>query len=356
MIAETPTQSPAQPEPPADQRIDDLAQIISAYNQVTEKLQHSHEVLEAEVTRLRAELASTNAQLQRSKRLSALGEMAAGIAHEIRNPLAAIQLYAGMALEDLDDVSASRARGGNPGPTTDPNLTSASIRKIASAVQGLSGIVNDVLTFAGQSTPEPRELLVIDVVGKALDAHFPAIDAAGVTVVRHDLAQPDLAVHADPHLLHQALLNVVRNAVDAMADHDGDRTLTIDACFGRGHFSAHGSDQPEPDQPDSDDITLTLRDTGPGIPDEAVDRIFNPFFTTRGTGTGLGLPIVHRIIDAHGGAIRVSNDPDQGGAVFELILPADVRSAMCDVRCESTGASDTSNIEHRTSPIPPEAA
>jgi len=343
MIAETATQPEAhRADPSADQRLDDLAQIISAYNQVTEKLQHSHEVLEAEVARLRAELASTNAQLQRSKRLSALGEMAAGIAHEIRNPLAAIQLYAGMAIEDLQDVATA------PDPLS--GATDA-VRKIAAAVQGLSGIVNDVLTFAGRSAPEPRELLAIDVIGKALDAHFPAIDAAGVTVVREDLQHPQLTLHADPNLLHQALLNVIRNAVDAMAHEDGERTLTIDVSTGRGHLSAH-----EPDQPDSDEITLSIRDTGPGIPEQAIDRIFNPFFTTRGTGTGLGLAIVHRIIDAHGGAIRVSNDPDHGGAVFDIILPADARSARCDVRCESNGTPGTSNIEHRTSHIPPEAA
>jgi len=364
MIAETATQPEAhRADPSADQRLDDLAQIISAYNQVTEKLQHSHEVLEAEVARLRAELASTNAQLQRSKRLSALGEMAAGIAHEIRNPLAAIQLYAGMAIEDLQDVATGPAcacgapvlpeaphEHAEPAPDPLSGATDA-VRKIAAAVQGLSGIVNDVLTFAGRSAPEPRELLAIDVIGKALDAHFPAIDAAGVTVVREDLQHPQLTLHADPNLLHQALLNVIRNAVDAMAHEDGERTLTIDVSTGRGHLSAH-----EPDQPDSDEITLSIRDTGPGIPDQAIDRIFNPFFTTRGTGTGLGLAIVHRIIDAHGGAIRVSNDPDHGGAVFDIILPTDARSARCDVRCESNGTPGTSNIEHRTSHIPPEAA
>ena len=80
----------------------DLAQIIQAYNQATDKLQHSHEALQREVVRLRKELASADAQLQRSKRLSALGEMAAGIAHEVRNPLAAIQLYATMIVQDLD--------------------------------------------------------------------------------------------------------------------------------------------------------------------------------------------------------------------------------------------------------------
>jgi signal transduction histidine kinase len=295
--------------PPADQRLDDLAQIISAYNQVTEKLQTSHEALEAEVARLRRELVSTNAQLQRSKRLSALGEMAAGIAHEIRNPLAAIQLYAGMALEDLADAQNPRNDPLQRAVTTDEHapapLASAaeSTRKIAAAVQGLSAIVNDVLAFARHAEPAPQTVLATDAIGKAVDAHGPAIDAAGVTIVRRDLQRPKLELHADPNLLHQALLNVIRNAVDAMAEHDGERTLTLDA------------------RSDDDGVVLRVRDTGPGVSDEDIDRIFNPFFTTRNSGTGLGLAIVHRILDAHGGAIRAANDPAQGGACFELILP-----------------------------------
>ncbi|MEO0475540.1 MAG: histidine kinase dimerization/phospho-acceptor domain-containing protein [Planctomycetota bacterium] len=92
---------PTKPGNADDPRLDDLAQIVEAYSAVTERLQSSHERLQDEVVRLRRELNSANAQVQRSRRLSALGEMAAGIAHEIRNPLAAIQLYAGMAAEDL---------------------------------------------------------------------------------------------------------------------------------------------------------------------------------------------------------------------------------------------------------------
>jgi signal transduction histidine kinase len=91
----TPTGAPSSAVAPVE-RLDDLARIIRAYNDVTDKLQRSHEALHGEVARLQSELSGANAQLQRSKRLAALGEMVAGIAHEIRNPLGAIQLYAGM--------------------------------------------------------------------------------------------------------------------------------------------------------------------------------------------------------------------------------------------------------------------
>jgi signal transduction histidine kinase len=276
----------AAPQPHAS--AEDLAEIIRAYNAVTERLQESHERLQGEVIRLRKELASTNAQLQRSKRLSALGEMAAGIAHEIRNPLAAIQLYVAMIVEDL---SGSELR---------PDIAVENARKVASAVRGLNAIVCDVLSFARETRPRPQPMSVAALFDRVVDAHRPAIDAAGVTVSRPSSGD-DVEIEADAELLHQAVLNLVRNAVEAMAGRD-ERLLTLDA------------------QRDDEQAVLTVRDTGPGIAEDDIDRIFNPFFTTRNTGTGLGLAIVHRIVDAHGGATSVHNDPD-GGAVFRLFLP-----------------------------------
>ncbi|MEM9414054.1 MAG: ATP-binding protein [Planctomycetota bacterium] len=266
----------------------DLAGIIEAYNTLTEKMQASHERLQGEVVRLRRELTSANAQLQRSKRLSALGEMAAGIAHEIRNPLAAIQLYVSMVVEDL----------ACPTPQTAEALENA--RKIASAVQGMSAIVNDVLSFAGGSEPERRAVEVSSLFDRAVTAHQPAIQAAEVHVVRRDLSRGSVEIFADSGLMQQAILNLVRNAVDAMALSDRPRRLVLDV------------------EADELGYVLIVSDSGPGIAEDRVDRIFNPFFTTRSTGTGLGLAIVHRIVDAHGGSVSVSNE---GGAVFRLALP-----------------------------------
>ena len=285
------TSQPQQSVPMA-QGMDDLAEVIRAYNQVTDKLQHSHEALQAEVVRLRRELASADAQLQRSKRLSALGEMAAGIAHEVRNPLAAIQLYASMIMQDLKAID---------GAVNEP-LRCAT--EIASAVRGLDGIVGDVLSFAREVEPKPLPLLVSEVFDRVLAVHRPAIEAAEVTVRRIYLKNTDLVISADPELLHRALLNLVRNAVEAMSQTDLPRKLTLDACE------------------NEDGLILSVRDTGPGIERETVDRLFNPFFTTRATGTGLGLAIVHRIVDAHGGSVSVTDNHEAGrGAAFDLCLP-----------------------------------
>lgn len=275
----------------ADARIEDLADLISAHHDATEKLRASHEVLGAEVVRLQQQLASRDAQLQRSRRLAALGEMAAGIAHEIRNPLAAIGLYAQMIVDDLNLwVDANNGGVDAEGKTAADNAA-----KIAAAVHGLNAIVTDVLSFARELDPKPVLLRADELFDRAIEAHRPAIDAGRVQIL-HGSAQT--MIRADPDMLHQAILNLIRNAVDAMAPAGG--ILTLDATEENGQS------------------VITVRDTGSGIAEEAVDRIFNPFFTTRNTGTGLGLAIVHRIVDAHGGAISVTND---AGAVFRLSLP-----------------------------------
>jgi signal transduction histidine kinase len=282
----------------ADARLDELAEIIRAYNLATDNLQRSHEALRQQVVRLQEQLASADAQLQRSKRLAALGEMAAGIAHEIRNPLGAIQLYAGMLVEDLGSLpSVGRAQ-------STPIITNCveTADKIRSAVRGLDGIVNDVLSFARELAPHRICVSVQALFDRALDSQRPAIEAAGVRV-QQLCVPPDLAVFADSDLLRQALLNLIRNAVQAISEpptRNRPATITLAARREDGL------------------VALIVRDNGPGIAPEHIERIFNPFFTTRSTGTGLGLAIVHRIVDAHGGTISVHNDH---GAVFELRLP-----------------------------------
>ena len=281
---------------------EDLAEVIQAYSVVAERLQASHEALQGEVVRLHEELANKNAQLERSKRLSALGEMAAGIAHEIRNPLAAIQLYVEMVGADLKD--SGFAEEGQP-----LNLALDNTGKIAEAVRGLSAIVNDVLAFARQMQPIARPLDPQTVCQRIFDETRPLIEASGVEI---KTVLEVSTLYADPDLLHRALVNLVRNAAEAMAGQPEAR-LTLAVAENR----------------------VTVADTGPGLPEDVIDRIFNPFFTTRNTGTGLGLAIVHRIVDAHGGSIAVHNDPQHGGAVFCLELPAAAADAPAAITLNS---------------------
>lgn len=281
----------------------DLAELMSTFNEVTTRLHRTHEALNREVARLRAELAEANEQLQRGRRLAALGEMAAGIAHEVRNPLGSIGLYARMLEQDLGDRPEQRAIAG----------------KIAAAVSGLNEVVGDVLSFARDVRVTPEAVDSDELLERALRSCGPV--PAWLRVVRRGGAVEGAGVETwcDSSLMHQVVVNIVRNAIEAMEesrDTGGDQTLVLDAAEAVGHDGKPAT-------------VLTVGDTGPGVSREVIDRMFNPFFTTRKSGTGLGLAIVHRIVDAHGGRIVVWNNADRApglegvrGATFEVVIPA----------------------------------
>lgn len=266
----------------------DFAELLSAFNDVTSRVQSAHERLQREVAGLKRELREANEQLARSKRLAALGEMAAGIAHEVRNPLSSIRLYARMLEQDLTDRPEQRAVA----------------TRIAGAVHGLDAVVGDVLNFARELRVAPIAVAAGELFERALEA-CAGESPPGVRVEHRG----DAEVSGDPGLLVNALVNVVRNALQAMAGvpRAEGHVLTLEARDITAEDGARG-------------VTLCIADTGPGVSPAVLDRMFNPFFTTRAAGTGLGLAIVHRIIDAHAGRIAARNR-DGGGAVFELFLP-----------------------------------
>ena len=164
-----PVEIAAQP-PRATLSEHDLAELLTSFNEVTSKLQATHETLRAEVARLQRELHDANEALRRSERLAALGEMAAGIAHEIRNPLAGIGLYASMLVSDLEDRPECRGVA----------------QKIAHGVRGLDAIVGDVLTFAKRIEPRVEACCARAMLDRALELCAPQIDRAGARVTRLD--------------------------------------------------------------------------------------------------------------------------------------------------------------------------
>lgn len=269
--------------PDAGRRMEELGRIIMAYSEVTERLQQSHHQLNKTVESLREELGEKNKLLERKNRLAALGEMAAGLAHEIRNPLGGIQLYASMLAKDLSDRSDALAI----------------VRKISAGVKRLEELVSQVLHFTREIAVQPRPADLAEVVRQAVElAAKTMLDRN----VRCEVAGPrSLVVRIDPLLMGQAVLNLLLNAAEAI---DGGGTVWVE-------LSAAGRRGSQ--------FELVVRDSGPGIAPEALDRIFNPFFTTKDTGTGLGLAIVHRIVEAHDGTIAASNQ-EQGGAKFEVCV------------------------------------
>lgn len=308
----------------------DLAEVLGAFNEVTAKLHASHETLRGEVARLQSELREANEQVARSKRLAALGEMAAGIAHEIRNPLGSIRLYAKMLEDDL--------AAGAPG---EPRQLAV---KIGGAVRTVDAVVRDVLAFAREMRVTLEEVDAGELITAVVDEVVAARRADGLEIprlVRLDSRETGcaFAFACDSTLARRAIANVVSNAVEAMAERrarSGGPEMTLTTSLRQ----VQGGRRNEWDGQDKDFVSIVIEDNGPGVSEEVMERMFNPFFTTRATGTGLGLAIVHRIMDAHGGGVRVWNRQDADGsvtgAVVELMFP--VRAASTALH-EQSGES-----------------
>lgn len=274
------------PPLPLTDRERELAAIIGAYNDVTERLKTAHERLGEEVARLREELRQKSVELRRRERLAALGEMAAGLAHEVRNPLGGIALYSSMLEGQLADRPASRMAAA----------------KISQSVRSLDQLVSEILDFAQEHHLELQECRLGVVLAAAEDGVRPWAAEHRVTVTVEPSAM-DVEVCCDARRLQRAVLNLLMNGVQAVGQ------------GGHVWVSAVARE-------DRRGVEIEVSDDGPGIPMRNLERIFNPFFTTRTTGTGLGLAIVHRIVESHGGSVRVSNRPE-GGARFVIRLPAE---------------------------------
>jgi two-component system sensor histidine kinase HydH len=247
-------------------------------------------------------LAETNRKLQqaqeeaqRSERLAALGQMSAGLAHEIRNPLGVIKGSAEMLHQKLGDA--------NP-------LATELAGYISSETNRLSALVTRFLDFARPLHAELTPQNITSVLDRAVHDVALTHRDSGDSVRVERYYQPDLPlVPMDEGLAEQAFVNLIQNAYDAMGSPGG--TLLVKA--------ARASNA------NREGVEVRIEDTGPGIVPELRKQIFNPFVTTKKTGVGLGLSIVSRIIDGHHGTIRVEsgeNSHGSGGAGFVMFFPA----------------------------------
>ncbi|MFI4883410.1 MAG: ATP-binding protein [Phycisphaerales bacterium JB064] len=276
---------------------EDLAELMRAFNAAAGELGQTHEALRAEVARLKGELHEANRRLERSRRLAALGEMAAGIAHEVRNPLAAIALHAEMLRDDLGE--------GEPGQTAG---------KILRAARELDGVVGDVLRFARELAPTVQWVEAAEPARRAVATC--QMMAEGVGVGLEFAGDGSLEeVEVDAGLVAQALANLVRNAVEAIAEEGSGGPGVVRMRVDVGEADGERV------------VVYEVIDNGPGLPEGAVERMFNPFYTTRQTGCGLGLAMVQRIVDAHGGSVDAASG-EGGGARFALTLPVRAVRAM----------------------------
>ncbi len=223
-------------------------------------------------------------QVEEKKWLANLGELSAGIAHEIRNPLNSISLYLGLLKRELKDEYEAIER----------------VDKIQNEIKNLNNIVADFLYFARPTKLNLESVFISDLLNESLFLANDDISQKNIKV-EADITKEDILIICDKMQMKQALLNIIKNSIAAMEE-NGE--IKIKAYIENG-------------------VNIKITDNGHGIEPENLDKIFKPFFTTRGNGTGLGLSIVSNIINAHNGTISVYSKVNEGTSVI-LKLRRDV--------------------------------
>jgi signal transduction histidine kinase len=228
-------------------------------------------------------------------RLAALGEMAAAIAHEVKNPLAGIEVMAGVLKRQVPDSADAQAILGD----------------IIKEAKMANAIVLEVLDFVRPIRLQVERVSLGEVLQSAITMAESKVPR-GEVVVSCALADQLPDIHGDQYQLRQVFTNLLTNAFEALG--------------GRGHVAIGAGALVPDEEPAAADghgvpaVVVEVSDDGPGVPSEVIDRIFNPFFTTKPQGSGLGLAIVRKIVDAHDGQIDVGPRPE-GGTRFRVTLP-----------------------------------
>jgi two-component system, NtrC family, sensor histidine kinase HydH len=238
------------------------------------------------------QLRRAEANARRAERLAALGQLSAGLAHEIRNPLGVIKGSA--------DMLSRKVAASEP-------LVAELAGYISSEVNRLNALVVRFLDFARPSKLELRPERISEIVDRALDAATASFPNAGVKIERQ--YAPNLPeIPADPQLCEQVFVNLITNAFQAMQAQEASLEKTLRLAIAPEFTNG------EPG------VGVIVEDSGPGVPPELREQIFNPFFTSKKDGVGLGLSIVAKIVDDHRGTIRLENNTPRG-ARFHVFFP-----------------------------------
>lgn len=256
---------------------DEIGRLIVSFNSMVDRL----DVAKKELELLHFQ------QLERADRLASIGEMAAGIAHEIKNPLAGISAAVSIIKDDMapDDPRESI------------------LGEVLQQVQRLDRTLNDLLFFGKPSLPEFNCVDINAIITTTLK--FASQHRGGGNIEKILLLEPELPpVFADDKQMQQVFLNIILNAFQAMSQ-GGVLTITTSRVLRNG----------------AEFVKADISDTGLGIPPQILGKIFTPFFTTKAQGTGLGLPICSKLVHLHNGEISVTSDNDKG-TVFSVELPA----------------------------------
>jgi signal transduction histidine kinase len=238
---------------------------------------------------LRLKLVESQVLLERQEKLASLGLLAAGVAHEVRNPLTAIKAWLFLQQKHL--------RPGTP-EHTDTQV-------IANEVSRLENIVKDVLLLARPSEPSLTTVAADEPLRQVQALLRPQLEKANIGLAFEDSVSAPIQI--DPQQIQQVLINLIQDAADSIGQ-GGE--VTLRARLDNKRLADHVRDV----------VILEVADTGKGIPPEVAKRLFDPFFTTKETGTGLGLSIAARIVEKHGGALQYQTQPNRG-TTFGIVLP-----------------------------------
>jgi len=238
---------------------------------------------------LQVQLVESRQLAERQEKLASLGMLAAGVAHEIRNPLTAIKAWLYLQQKHLT-------------PNT-PEFTDAQL--IGGEINRLERIVKDFLQFARPSEPQFTVVAASQPLREVQTLLQPEFVKFQIQIILEETAP--IPVRIDPQQIKQVLINLIRNAADSIGENG---TVTLRTRLDEKRISDRAIEV----------VILEVSDTGKGIPPEAEKRLFDPFFTTKDSGTGLGLPIAARIIEKHHGALQYQTQPDRG-TTFGIILP-----------------------------------
>lgn len=263
------------------------AMVVNRFATENNRQTRRYQRLAEQLAKTNRELERAQAEARRSERLAALGQLSAGLAHEIRNPLGIIKGSAEMLNQRVQ--------------TSEP-LAAELAGYISTEVNRLSALVSRFLDFARPLRIETRSCSVPEIVDRSLRAVAANWSGPEIEVERrYERELPPAAV--DENLCEQVFVNLIQNAYDAMSETGGALRIAIAAAS----------------RSERQGIEVRVHDTGPGIPRELREQIFNPFFTTKKTGVGLGLSIVSKIVDEHRGSIALSGG--ESGACFVIFLP-----------------------------------
>jgi Signal transduction histidine kinase, nitrogen specific len=238
---------------------------------------------------LQLKLVEIRAITERQEKLASLGVLAAGVAHEIRNPLTAIKARL---------FTLNKSIGATPGAVEDANVIEREINR-------LERIVRAVLSFARPSEPRQQPVPAVALLRDVRELVSAQLAKANIELIIEESAEP--TIYGDPDQLKQVLLNLVQNAADSIEERG---QIVLRAAIERASF--HGRLGKV--------AVLEVKDDGKGISVEVQKRLFDPFYTTKASGTGLGLSIAARIVDRHGGAFRYQTEVGRG-TIFGILLP-----------------------------------